>query len=121
LPNISAYPNRLRSMLKSLVDNGVEAMNTKGWTRRDLSIRTRSGDGEVVVEIEDSGPGVSSELRLKAFEPFYSTKKGNGHHLGTGLPAAQQVAIDHGGSIELSNAHRGGCVAQVILPLRRNG
>lgn len=121
LPNLSAYPNRLRSMLKSLVDNAVEAMNTKGWTQRDLSIRTRSQNGEVIVEIEDSGPGVSGELRLKAFEPFYSTKKGSGHHLGTGLPAAQQVAIDHGGSIELGSSHRGGCVAQVILPLRRPG
>lgn len=118
LPNLSARPNRLRSMVKSLVDNAIESMNTKGWKKRELSIRTRSNEHEVIVEVEDSGPGLSAELRLKAFEPFYSTKKASGQHLGTGLPAAQQVAIDHGGSIELGDGGRGGCLARVVLPLR---
>jgi len=119
LPNLSAYPNRLRSMLKGLVDNAVEAMNTKAWKIRDLTIRTRSTSQELEIEVQDTGPGLSPELRLKAFEPFFSTKKHNGHHLGTGLPSAQQVAIDHGGNIELGTTPDGGCLAKIILPLKR--
>ncbi|MBS1208208.1 MAG: sensor signal transduction histidine kinase [Proteobacteria bacterium] len=121
LPNIQGHPRRLRSMLKALIDNAIEAMNTKGWQQRELQIVTRSQKDSLEIEITDSGPGLSAELRLKAFEPFWSTKKTQGNHLGTGLPSAQQVAVDHGGNIELAEGPRGGCAAHVVLPLKRQG
>lgn len=121
LPALQGSPTRLRSMLKALVDNAIEAMNAKGWTQRELTIRTSSHTDAIELEITDSGPGLPRELRLKAFEPFWTTKKGRGSHLGTGLPAAQQVAVDHGGSIELAEHPHGGCVARVLLPLRQQG
>ncbi|WP_018609708.1 nitrogen fixation negative regulator NifL [Uliginosibacterium gangwonense] len=120
LPSIAAYPTRLRTMLKGLVDNAIEAMNIKGWNKRELTIRTHGDANEIEIQVEDSGPGVSPELRLKVFEPFYSTKKASGHHMGTGLPSAQQVALDHGGNIELRNSEQGGCLAKVQLPLRQH-
>lgn len=119
LPALPGSPTRLRAMLKALVDNAVEAMNTKGWRARELSIETRSSRGSLCVEIADSGPGLPSDKRLRAFEPFWTTKKGLGNHLGTGLPAAQQVAVDHGGNIELTDSARGGCLARITLPLRQ--
>lgn len=119
LPAILGYPNRLRAMLKALVDNAIEAMNTKGWRDRDLSIASHSTADAIEILIEDSGPGLPPGARLKAFEPFYTTKK-DGGHLGTGLSSAQQVAQDHGGGIELEGRDGGGCRARVILPLRRS-
>jgi nitrogen fixation negative regulator NifL len=119
MPGIQGHPNRLRSMVKALVDNAIEAMNTKGWKLRELSITSRVNGASLEITIIDTGPGLPAALRLKAFEPFWTTKKGPEHHLGTGLAAAQQVAVDHGGGIELAEASRGGCLARVVLPVKR--
>lgn len=120
LPTLQGNPNRLRTLIKALVDNAIEAMNSKGWQQRLLALSTHSDTHNIVVNITDSGPGLPAELRLKAFEPFFSTKKGQGHHLGTGLSSAQQVAVDHGGNIELGSGPHGGCLAKVILPLKKS-
>jgi nitrogen fixation negative regulator NifL len=116
LPSIPGYPIRLRAMFKALVDNALEAMNTKGWRVRELTIVSRSLSGSVEVIVEDSGPGIPGELHLKVFEPFFSTKNAGGHHSGTGLTMAQQVVSDHGGMIEIDTAFAGGCRMRVVLP-----
>lgn len=118
LPNLHGFPNRLRAMVKALVDNAIDAMDGRGWRERELRLTTRALTGAVEVLIEDTGPGIPPELRLKVFEPFFSTKKAAGRHLGTGLSSAQQVALDHGGGIELDPAEGGGCRARIVLPLR---
>lgn len=117
LPAVTGHANRLRAMFKAIVDNAVEAMNSRGWRERELRIATRALAGSVEVVIEDTGPGIPAELRLKVFEPFFSTKKGGGRHLGTGLSSAQQVAADHEGTIEIDPAERGGCRVRVVLPI----
>ncbi|MDP2794129.1 MAG: nitrogen fixation negative regulator NifL [Sulfurisoma sp.] len=119
LPTIPGYPIRLRAMIKALIDNALEAMNTKGWRVRELTLATRGLLGSVEILIEDSGPGIAPELHLKVFEPFFTTKNGGGHHAGTGLAMAQQVVADHGGMIEIDAAHGGGCRMRVTLPTRR--
>jgi nitrogen fixation regulatory protein len=117
LPAIHGYPNRLRAMFKALVDNAIEAMNTRGWRERELSITSRSIDDGIEILIEDSGPGIPEGSNLKVFEPFYTTKK-HGGHLGTGLSSALQVVQDHGGGIEIDPLDGGGCRVRVVLPLR---
>ena len=119
MPSVNAYPNRVRSMLKAIIDNAIDAMNCKGWRDRELLVTTRAHGGSVEVVIEDSGPGIPPELRLKVFEPFYSTRKAGGRHLGTGLSSAQQVAADHDGTIEIDPAEQGGCRVRVVLPVQR--
>jgi len=116
IPSVNAYPNRMRSLFKALVDNAIDAMNTKGWRERELHLTTRGQGGSVEVMVEDSGPGIPPELRLKVFEPFFSTRKASGRHLGTGLSSAQQVAADHDGVIEIDAAEHGGCRVRVVLP-----
>jgi len=118
IPSVNAFPNRLRSLFKALIDNAVDAMNTKGWRERELRVTTRGQNGGVEVLIEDSGPGVPAELRLKVFEPFFSTRKAGGRHLGTGLSSAQQVAADHDGCVAIETAEDGGCRVRVALPAR---
>ena len=118
LPAINGYPNRLRAMFKALVDNAIEAMNVRGWHARDLAVTSRCAGGNLEVLIEDSGPGIPPASRLRVFEPFYTTKKGGGHP-GTGLSAALQVALDHGGAIEVDPGNGGGCRVRVLLPVKR--
>jgi len=123
LPAVQGYPVRLRAMFKALIDNALEAMNTKGWRVRELTVTTRtlggSLPGNVEILIEDSGPGIPPELYLKVFEPFFTTRNGGGHHAGTGLAMAQQVVSDHGGMIEIETVPTGGCRMRVVLPTRR--
>lgn len=116
MPPVNGYPKRLRTMFKALVDNAIDAVNIKGWNERELRVITRGSSGSVEVLVEDSGPGIPSELRYKVFEPFFSTRKAGGHHLGTGLSSAQQVASEHEGSIEINPAENGGCCVRVVLP-----
>lgn len=115
LPLVPGYPVRLRALFKALVDNALEAMNTKGWRVRELTLATRVLPEGVEVLVEDSGPGIPAELHLKVFEPFFSTKP---CHAGTGLAMAQQIANDHGGLIEIDAHHAGGCRLRVVLPRR---
>ena len=121
MPSVNAYPNRIRTMFKALIDNAIDAMNVKGWRERNLLVTTKGGNGSVEVVVEDSGPGIPADLRLKVFEPFYSTRKVGGHHLGTGLSSAQQVAAEHDGAIEIDPGERGGCRVRVVLPAQRRG
>ncbi len=116
LPTLHAYPNKLRSLFKALLDNAIEAMSARGWRERELMVISRAKLGSIEVVIEDSGPGVPAESQLKVFEPFYTTKH---RHLGTGLAAAQQVAADHGGTIEIDPRKGAGCLVRVVLPVKR--
>jgi len=120
LPALQGYPNKLRGLFKALVDNAIEAMSARGWRERELLVITRAQLGGIEVLVEDSGPGIPPELQIKVFEPFYTTKREGRRHLGTGLATAQQIAADHGGSIEIDAARKTGCRVRVLLPLKRN-
>src|SRR5690606_14053438 len=70
LPRIVAYGSELNQVWTNLIDNAVDAMNGKGR----IVLRTRrEGDG-VLVEVEDSGPGIPPEVLPRIFEPFFTTK-----------------------------------------------
>lgn len=119
LPPIPGRPLQLRMLFKVLVDNAIEAMNIKGWKRRELTLISATSNDCVVISVLDSGPGIPEEWRHKAFEPFFTAKSGTGKHIGTGLSRAQQVVADHGGIIDLDESPSGGCAA--IVEFRVDG
>ena len=119
LPPIIGRPLQLRMLFKVLVDNAIEAMNIKGWKRRELTMTSTLKGECIVISVLDSGPGIPEEWRHKAFEPFFTAKSGTGKHIGTGLSRAQQVVADHGGIIDLDESPSGGCAA--IVEFRVDG
>ncbi|WP_153130764.1 nitrogen fixation negative regulator NifL [Dechloromonas hortensis] len=119
LPAILGRPLQLRMLFKALVDNAIEAMNIKGWKRRELSLTSAVDHDCIIVSVLDSGPGIPPDWRHKAFEPFFTAKNGSGRHIGTGLSRAQQVVADHGGIIDLEESPSGGCAA--IVEFRLDG
>ncbi|AXS79950.1 nitrogen fixation negative regulator NifL [Dechloromonas sp. HYN0024] len=119
LPPLLGRPLQLRMLFKALVDNAIEAMNIKGWKRRELSLTSALKDDCIVIAVLDSGPGIPHEWRHKAFEPFFTVKGGCGKHIGTGLSRVQQVVADHGGIIDLDESPGGGCAA--IVEFRVDG
>lgn len=88
--------SRFRQVLINLFRNALEAMNGPG----ELMVRTRGADrsGNVLVDIQDSGPGFSEDLPI--FDAFFTTKEGG---TGLGLAIVHRIVADHGGSIQISS------------------
>ena len=123
LPALLGSPLKLRSVVKTLVDNAIDAIAGMragpGRGRREIALTTQGRRDAVVLVLDDSGPGIPPELRLKVFEPFFSAGGQVGRHLGTGLSRAQQIVADHGGIIDILDAPQGGCRVRVELPTGR--
>jgi len=69
LPAAWGCENRLRAMFKQLLDNALDAMDAPVVRRRELRVVTTVSDDAVRISIEDSGPGIPDELRIRVFEP----------------------------------------------------
>jgi nitrogen fixation negative regulator NifL len=121
LPHVVGQEPRLRSMLRHLIDNALEAMHGGGAASRELHITTDASDDTVHVIIEDTGPGVPAASRLKVFEPFFTTKAGIGRGAGLGLAMVQAVVNQHAGTVEIDPEYHDGCRVHVRLPTRRPG
>jgi signal transduction histidine kinase len=101
----------IAQVLTNLLDNAAYAAGRGGW----VEVRSRRGEDRVIVEFEDSGPGVPAELRERIFEPFFTTKPpGDGN--GLGLSTAREIVIQHGGSLGIADAS-GRTVFRVELPM----
>jgi signal transduction histidine kinase len=104
----------LRRVLINLVSNALEAMQSGG----KLACRVApGGTGSVVIEIEDSGGGLSDEVRARLFEPYFTTRT---HGTGLGLAIAARLVDEMSGRIELVPVtDRPGTIARVSLPEHR--
>ncbi|HUM72210.1 MAG TPA: ATP-binding protein, partial [Chloroflexota bacterium] len=111
IPKISAYASELNQVWTNIIDNATDALNGQGM----IIIRTRQEEGEVVVEIEDNGPGIPPTIVPKLFDPFFTTKP-PGKGAGLGLNIAYNIVQKHHGEIAVVSVP-GQTVFQVRLPL----
>ena len=113
LPPLTIYGSELNQVWTNLLDNAIDALGESGT----ITVRTRR-DGEcIVVEVADTGPGISSEVRDRVFEPFFTTKD-VGQGTGLGLDTARRIVVErHGGSMTFDSSERG-TTFRVWLPLR---
>jgi signal transduction histidine kinase len=107
---ISGNEANLREVLTNLIFNAVDAMKENGA----ITIRTYPESEEVVLEISDTGMGMTEEVKWRCFEPFFSTKE----ELGTGLGLAVVYGIinRHEGRIEILSEVSKGTTVIVRLP-----
>jgi nitrogen fixation/metabolism regulation signal transduction histidine kinase len=108
---VRADPELLAQALLNLLRNAIDAVSDTTHPR--ISLTCRQVDGKVVIEVSDNGPGVAEELREQVFVPFFTTKS---EGFGIGLSLARQIALAHGGKLELANRESGGCVFTLTLP-----
>jgi signal transduction histidine kinase len=108
---VNSFGSELNQVWTNIIDNAIYAMNGKG----ELRVRTFRDDNCVVVEIGDSGRGISPEVKPHIFEPFFTTK-GVGQGTGLGLDTVQRIVKKHRGSIQVSSKP-GDTRFQVWLPL----
>lgn len=99
---VQLAPVRFEQVLVNLIINAVQA--TRGQPSAVLTLRTfTSPAGEVVVTVEDTGPGVPAELRARIFEAFFTTKPA-GIGTGLGLSVSSRIIEEAGGRLELAEA-----------------
>src|SRR5579863_6285677 len=109
-------PDRVRRVIINLVENAAQALAELPSDReKRITVRTGAAHGELMLVIEDTGPGIQPENLACIFEPLFSTKS---FGTGLGLPTVKQIVNQHGGTIAVdSEVGRGTCVA-VRLPLQ---
>ncbi|MBM4341521.1 MAG: HAMP domain-containing histidine kinase [Deltaproteobacteria bacterium] len=96
LPSLHGHEVDFKEGLSNLIENAVEAMEKS--PRKELTLTTRAGNGQILVVIGDTGCGVPEELRPRLFTPFFTTK--NGNHYGLGLFMARKLLDPYKASIE---------------------
>ncbi len=112
VPMIDAYAGELNQVWTNLVDNAVDAMDGTGTLR----ISTRLDGDFVVVEVGDSGTGMTPQVAARAFEAFYTTKDVDAE-TGLGLDIARRIVVErHHGDIGI-DSRPGDTVLRVRLPV----
>jgi len=106
----------LRQIMINLFDNAIKYSPVGG----EISVRVLPTAGKIVsIEVEDSGPGISSEHRDRVFDRFYRVDEGRSQDAGgagLGLAIAKWGAEAHGGCLELACPPDGGCIFRLSLP-----
>ncbi len=113
-PTALADQDLVKGILTNLLENAAEAAGQGG---RILGI-TAVSNGNALVEVHDSGPGLNEQIRQSLFQPSISFKKGG---MGLGLSISRKGALLTGGDIVLVKGELGGAAFRVLLPVASNG
>ena len=110
IPSVKIDRERIEQVILNLIRNSIEAMDLKGT----ITITTKAQDGKnVILTVEDDGPGVPEDIRDKVFEPFFTTKKtGNG----LGLAICSQIMREHGALIKFDHGNTKGTKFRLEFP-----
>jgi len=104
---------RVERVFINLIGNALEAMPNGGEIRIDAAVDSDA----VTVQVSDTGPGISPDIRDHLFQPFVSSGKKNG--LGLGLALSRQTILDHGGDMWAESSLGQGARFHFRLPLAR--
>jgi signal transduction histidine kinase len=102
--------HRLPHVFSNLVRNATDFMPRGGRIMLTFGL----GEHDVIIKVEDTGPGISSHVSAHLFEPFFT--HGKSHGTGLGLSICKRIVEDHKGSISASNKRGGGAVFTFSLP-----
>jgi signal transduction histidine kinase/CheY-like chemotaxis protein len=110
LPEIPGDPTALREMLTNIVLNAIEALPRGGR----IAVETSLADDAVTVTVMDTGLGMPEDVRLRAHEPFFTTKGVKSQ--GLGLSVAFGITRRHGGELTIQSEPGEGTTVRVTLP-----
>ncbi|MCT8468663.1 HAMP domain-containing histidine kinase [Chromohalobacter canadensis] len=109
--SVNVDPDRFQQVLTNLFKNAVQAANDG-----DVIIRVGLDTSYVLIEVEDSGPGIDEDEKPYLFDPFFTTKPVN-QGSGLGLSVAHRIVEDHGGDIQVAHSTLGGAKFSVRIPM----
>jgi C4-dicarboxylate-specific signal transduction histidine kinase len=118
LPPLTANKVQLQQVLLNLITNAIEAMDAVEPRMRLLRVRSRHHDQEVMVWVEDTGPGIALEDSERIFDPFFTTKSSG---TGLGLPISRSIVEAQGGRMWAKPGTEHGTILQLVLPAGEAG
>ncbi|MFO7688514.1 MAG: ATP-binding protein [Desulfobacterales bacterium] len=121
LPKIMADPGRLEQVFINLLLNARDAIEEKTAAEGDrgerkITLKTRQDGQRVIAEVQDTGGGISKDIKDKLFEPFFTTKQ-VGKGTGLGLSISYGIVKDCGGDIKAVSLENTGAVFYVTFPI----
>lgn len=114
LPQLEGDESQLRQLLLNLLMNALQAIDGPG----EIVVRSWRRTDQLCLQVSDNGCGIRPDDLARIYDPFFTTKA-NG--TGLGLAVVQQIAVSHGGKLEVESAVGRGTTVQVLLPLRQGG
>ena len=113
LPRVPGDPVQLQQVFINLIMNAIEATSSSTNGRREILIRSAKNPDGVLVQVQDSGPGIEPGLANRIFEPFFTTKaKG----IGMGLSISHSIIESHGGRLGIVPSSAG-ALFEFTLPI----
>jgi len=123
--NVPLIAEDFSRVILNLTNNAFDAMRDKqgaghkaqgaGDYEPKLTVRTKSENGQILIEIEDNGPGIPDDIKDKIMQPFFTTKKGT-QGTGLGLSITNDIVKAHGGSLNIKTEKENGSVFVISLP-----
>jgi signal transduction histidine kinase len=113
---VNADRASIRQVILNLVMNAIQAVSAVEG-KREVNVRTSGGEGSVVLEVADNGPGMPPEVRERLFQPFTTSNKTSG--IGLGLAITADLVKLHHGQIALVDGGEVGTTFRVTLPCRQ--
>jgi signal transduction histidine kinase len=116
LPELWGDQVQLQQVLLNLLVNAIDAMRNQGGRARRIVVEVREHTvGSILFSVEDSGPGVPTEIAASIFEPFHSTKSDG---LGMGLAISRTIVENHGGTLWLDASSAEGSRFAFRIPVQ---
>jgi signal transduction histidine kinase len=119
LPDFTGNFSDMQVVIANLIHNATDAMPNGGM----IAIRTYTEDGNIKLEVEDTGIGIEDSIRSKVWEPYFSGKEtevGNSTAgRGWGLTIVNRIITEHGGSINFRSTLGEGTIFTITLPLKK--
>jgi PAS domain S-box-containing protein len=116
VPNVLADSSRLGQVFLNLLVNAAQALPEGRADQNEIRLRVRTVEGAVVVEVQDTGPGIRPELLGRIFDPFFTTKP-VGKGMGLGLSISHGLVTALGGELTVESELGRGSVFRVRLPI----
>jgi C4-dicarboxylate-specific signal transduction histidine kinase len=114
LPRVQGDPVQLQQVLINMIMNALEAMRLSTEEPRRLLIRSAKDAEGVLVQVQDSGPGIGANLADRIFEPFFTSKP---EGIGMGLSISRSIVESHGGSLRAVAGSKG-ALFEFTLPVQ---
>jgi signal transduction histidine kinase len=115
LPLMTCDKRRVRQIFYNLISNAI-----KFTEEGTITISAKHQNGELLFTVSDTGPGIAPKDQVRIFQPFIQTETGIKHAGGTGLglPISRQLAIAHGGRLEVESEPGKGARFVLTLPIK---